>query len=67
MCFIYLDNIGVYHLTHWVLSFIIFIYVFLAVLGLCCCMGFSLVMESERLLTDCGVGASHWWLLLLQT
>ena len=38
-----------------------FTYLFLAVLGLCCCMGFSLVVKSARgrLLSSCGVPASH--------
>ena len=39
------------------LLFYLFIYLFLAVLGLCCCIGFSLVAESEdcSLVEVCGL------------
>ena len=46
-------------------SFIYFIYLFLTVLGLHCCMGLSLVAETGGCsLLQC-TGFS-WWLLLLQ-
>ena len=36
-----------------------FIYLFLAVLGLCCCTGISLVVESRGPLSSCDAWASH--------
>ena len=36
-----------------------FMYLLLVVLGLCCCMGFSLLMV-RGLLSSCGALASHW-------
>ena len=44
--------------------FLNFLYLFLTVLGLCCCVGFSLVAESKSLL-QC-VGFLLWWPLLLR-
>ena len=38
---------------------ILFIYLSFAVLGLHCCMGFSLVVTSGGLLSSCGVWPSH--------
>ena len=45
--------------------FLNFLYLFLTVLGLCCCVGFSLVAESKSLL-QCA-GFSLWWPLLLRS
>ena len=42
-----------------------FIYLFLTVLGLCCCAGFSLVAASQATLQLQCTGFSLWWLLLL--
>ena len=48
----------------WILSFD-FIYLFLALLGLCCCSGFSLVMEREGChLVEC-MPFLLWWLLFV--
>ena len=44
--------------------FLNFLYLFLTVLGLCCCVGFSLVAESKSLL-QC-VGFLLWWPLPLR-
>ena len=45
--------------THYLFFKIIFIYLFTAVLGLCCCEGFFLVTASAELLSSCGAQASH--------
>ena len=37
----------------------VYFYLFLAVLGLCCCLGFALVVVSQGLLSRCGTQASH--------
>ena len=44
-----------------------FIYLFWAVLGHCCCVGFSLVGGEQRLLSLQGVSFPLHWLLLLQS
>ena len=43
----------------------LFIYLFLAVLGLPCYTGFSLIAANGPIL--CGVSLSSWWLHLLQS
>ena len=44
----------------------IFIYLFIAVLVLCCCLGFSLVVVSgDYSLLQCS-GFSLWWLLVAE-
>ena len=45
----------------------LYIHLFLAVLGLHCCTGFSLVAASGGYSSWRCVGFSLWWLLLLQT
>ena len=40
-------------------KFCLYIYLFLAELGLRCCTGFSLLGGESRLLSSCGVKASH--------
>ena len=44
-----------------------FFNLFLAVLGLHCCSGFSLVVASGRYCSSRCAGFSLWWLLLLQS
>ena len=45
---------------------ILFLYLFWAVLGLHCCMGFSLVSESGGYFWLPCVGFSLWWLLVVE-
>ena len=44
-----------------------YLFLGLDVLGLCCCEGFSLVVESGGLLSSCGARASHCGGFLLQS
>ena len=39
---------------------VLFMYLFLAVLGLCCCVGFSSSCSDQGPLSSCSARASHW-------